>query len=142
MTGKEKELLAQTLYMSGKFTQKAIAEMTDIAERTVRRWIEQGKWEQVRQIQTVTKAELLKESYAQLARINKKVNDEMGGIPDKQLSDAKAQCLREIEAFDERSLQVYADCFEDFSSWLMRTQPKHAPMFSQLLMRFLDFKMQ
>lgn len=142
MTNKEKEILAQTLYMSGKFTQKAVAEMIGVTEKTIGKWVDKGNWEQMRQIQQVTKAELLKEAYAQLARINKRINDDMGGIPDKVMSDAKAQALREIEAFDERSLQTYADCFEDFSSWLMRTEPKQGPTFSQLMMRFLDFKMQ
>ncbi|MDR1155808.1 MAG: hypothetical protein LBL04_13970 [Bacteroidales bacterium] len=142
MTNREKKILAQTLFMAGNLTRKAIAAMIGVTEKTVGSWADEGNWEDIRKISRVTRGELLREAYAQLARINRKITAEMGGIPDKVMSDAKAQALREIEAFDERSLQTYADCFEDFSSWLMRVEPKHGPMFSQLLMRFLDFKMK
>ena len=142
MTTKEKKILAQTLYLSGNFTQKVIAQMVGVTEKTVGKWIEAGNWEQLRHLQKVSKAELLKEAYAQLGRINKKINDQMEGIPDKTMNDAKAQALREIEAFDERSLQTYADCFEDFSAWLMNAEPKQATKFSQLLAQFLDHKMK
>ena len=141
MTSKEKQILAQTLYLSGKHTQKAIAELTGVTEKTIGKWAVEGKWEEMRQLQTVTKAELLKEAYSQLSKINKKIKDEMGGIPDKVMSDAKAQALREIEAFDERSLQTYADCFEDFTGWLVRNEPSQSVTFSQLLLRFLDYKL-
>jgi uncharacterized protein YjcR len=81
MTNKEKEVLAQTLYMSGKFSQKAISEMTEVSERTIGKWVEKKNWEQMRHLQSVTRAELLKEAYAQLARINKKINEEMAASP-------------------------------------------------------------
>jgi transposase len=141
MSSEERKLLAQTLYLSARHTQKAIAEMLAVTEKTVGKWVAAGNWEQMRQLQTVTKAELLKEAYLQLAAINKKIKDELKSIPSKVLSDAKAQILREIEALDDRSLQIYADCFEDFTAWLMQTEPAHAPVFSQLLLRFLEYKL-
>ena len=49
MTGKEKQILAQTLYLSGKHTQKAIAELTGVTEKTIGKWAVEGKWEEMRQ---------------------------------------------------------------------------------------------
>ena len=142
MTVDEQKILAQTLYMTGKWTQKAIRGIVDVGEKTIGKWAKKGSWEHIRQTQQASKPKLLMNAYAQMMCITKKINEEMGGIPDKHLSDAKAQCLREIEAFDEHRLQVYVDCFEDFSSWLMHIEPKNGSVFSQLMMRFLDYKMQ
>jgi transposase-like protein len=139
MTNIEKRQLAQSLYIKGNLTKKAIAQAVGCTEKTLRTWIEKYKWDNLKEAHTVTRKQLLADAYAQLKAVNQKI-EERGGVPNKELSDAKSILRKEIEALSDNPLHVYVDCFDEVLEWVMRNDPKSAQQISELLLKFLEEK--
>lgn len=130
---------AKGLFVKSDMSQKEIAVLLGVSEKSVSEWRKKYDWDTSKQIQSITRKSLLEEAYKQLDAINKKIADK-GGIPDKALSDAKAQCLREIEQFSDTPTHIYIDVFEDFCAWLSRYAPKQLRGVSELSLRFIESK--
>ncbi len=75
LTRDAKKNLAKELYLTNKYQQKEIAGMVGVSENTVSRWVKDGKWELLRANLTTTKENVLANWYAQLANLNKIIND-------------------------------------------------------------------
>ena len=128
---------AKGLFVKSDMSQKEIAVLLGVSEKSVSEWRKKYDWDTAKQIQGITRKSLLEEAYKQLDAINKKIADK-GGIPDKALSDAKAQCLREIERFSDTPTHLYVSVFEDFCTWLSKNEPKQLVPVSQLGLRFIE----
>lgn len=128
---------AKGLFVKSDMSQKEIAVLLGVSEKSVSEWRKKYDWDTSKQIQSITRKSLLEEAYKQLDAINKKITDK-GGIPDKALSDAKAQCLREIEHFSDTPTHLYVSVFEDFCTWLSKNEPKQLVPVSQLGLRFIE----
>ncbi|TXI15745.1 MAG: hypothetical protein E6Q66_01115 [Pedobacter sp.] len=138
-TSKDKKLLAQELFIHGAHTRKSISEMVGVTEKTLRKWIEDGGWEKMKNLQGVTRSQLLQDSYAQLKAINEKIRS-IGGVPTKELYDAKSIIGKEIERLSDHSIAVYIECFSEFTSWLLRHHPKETKLLGGLMLEFLEAK--
>jgi putative ATPase subunit of terminase (gpP-like) len=141
MNREQKRETAKGLFVKSDMTQKEIAVLLGVSEKTVSEWRKKYDWDSARQIQSITRKSLLEDAYRQLDAINQKVTAN-GGIPDKALSDAKAECLREIEKFSDTPTHIYIDVFEDFCAWLSKYSPKELRRFSELSLRFVENKQQ
>lgn len=143
--GKEEMTLAQKrevgmgLYTKGNMSQKEIAALLSISDKTIGEWRKKFEWDDAKKIQQVTRKSLLENAYKQLAAINKKVDDN-GGIPSKIENDAKIQCLREIDLFSATPTRLYIDVFEDFMAWLSKNEPKQLQTISALALKFVEHK--
>lgn len=137
MSREQKRETAKGLFVKSDMTQKEIAVLLGVSEKAVSEWRKKYDWDTAKQIQSITRKSLLEEAYKQLDAINRKITDK-GGIPDKALSDAKAQCLREIERFSDTPTYLYVSVFEDFCSWLSKNEPKQLMSVSQLGLRFIE----
>ena len=71
---KEQQLqeLAKLIYLKENLTQKAIAERVGINEKTIKRWIDEGRWESLKTTLLTTKESELKSLYKQLSLVNVK----------------------------------------------------------------------
>lgn len=136
-TNKDKKIIAQELFISGAHTRKSISEIVGVTEKTLRNWIEAGDWENLKNLHGVTRSQLLQDSYAQLKAINEKIAS-IGGVPTKELYDAKSIVGKEIERLSEHSIAVYIECFSEFTSWLLRNQPRESRLFGNLMLEFLE----
>ena len=103
---------------------KDIAAQVGVTEKTLRNWIDKGDWDAMKDAETITRSKLLQDSYKQLAAINNKINVDFGGIPDKQLSDAKGVIRKEIEALSEMPLHKYIEVVTDLLDWVKTNQPE------------------
>jgi DNA-binding XRE family transcriptional regulator len=134
-----KKGLAQELYVLGNQSQKTIAEAVGISEKTLGKWIKEGEWEAQKNLQGITKKQLLADSYAQLAAVNVAIKAH-GNVPTKELYDAKSILGKEIDRLSDSPLAVYTDVFADFLDFLLRNHPKHTQLFAQLSMQFVELK--
>ncbi len=134
-----KKKLAQELYVLGNQTQKSIAAAVVVTEKTLGKWIDEGEWEGLKNLQSVTKKQLLADSYAQLAAVNLRIKDN-GNVPTKELYDAKSILGKEIDRLSDSPLAVYTDVFSEFIDFLLRNEPKHTTLFAQLSMQFIESK--
>jgi len=118
MTNKEKKQLAYSLFIKSSLNRKEIAKQVGCTEKTLRRWIETEGWQPIKEAQTLTRGKLLQDAYSQLKAINDKINNDLGGIPNKELSDAKAVIRKEIETLSGHPLHLYVEVFTEFIDWV------------------------
>lgn len=137
MKNADKKKLAQTLFVKSSLSRREIALQIDVTEKTLRSWIESGSWDEMKDSQTITRTKLLQDAYNQLSKINEKVED-MGGIPDKQLSDAKAVVRKEIELFSENPIHKYVEVFEEYITFLGKNYPAELTQFAERSVEFIN----
>ncbi len=138
MTNAEKQILAKSLFLKTTNTRKQIAMQVGCTEKTLRRWIEDGAWQSEKEALTITRSELLKESFRQLKAINDKITTEFSGVPNKELSDAKAVIRKEIEALSEMPLHQYISVATEFTEFLSNNNPKQLIQTVELLNEFIQ----
>lgn len=64
---------AKVLFVNDNLTQKEIAERLNVTEKTVGKWVKDGKWETLRTSMLTTKDNQLKSLYEQLERKNHEI---------------------------------------------------------------------
>lgn len=134
----DKKHLAQSLYVKSDNTRKQIAKTVGITEKTLRKWIDEGEWDKMKDAIQVTRPQLLQEAYSQLKAVNEKIRDDFGNVPTKDLSDAKGVLRREIELLSNQPIHKYIECFEDFIQYLSKNEPKELTKFAQLSQSFIN----
>lgn len=134
----EKKQLAQSLYVKSDFTRKQIAANAEVTEKTLRKWIDDGEWDKMKDALQVTRPQLLVEAYSQLKAVNEKIRDEFGNVPNKELSDAKGVLRKEIEILSNQPIHKYIEVFEDFIQFLSKTEPKELSKFATLSQSFIN----
>jgi predicted transcriptional regulator len=134
-----KKRLARELYVLGNQTQKSIADTIGVTEKTLGKWIKENSWDALKDLQSITKKQLLTDSYAQLAAVNLAIKAN-GNVPTKEQYDAKSILGKEIDRLSDSPLAVYTDVFSEFIDYLLRNEPKHVQIFAQLSMLFIESK--
>lgn len=138
MNLQEKKQLAQALYIAGNNTQKDIAEQVGCTPKTLKNWIDKYNWEDLKTAKSITRKELLTAALNQLKAINKEIEDEHKGIPNKQLSDAKGVIIKEIDALSDQPLYKYVESFEDYLVWLNENHPAEVKITAERTMQFIQ----
>lgn len=138
MTQAEKKELARNLYVKSDFNRKEIASQVGTTEKTLRKWIEEGEWDVMKDSLQITRPRLLQDAYAQLNAINRFIETELKGIPTKELSDAKGVIRKEIETFSDQPIHKYIEVFEEFIGYLSKTNPSKVVEFAQLTQEFIN----
>lgn len=139
MSREQKRDAAKGLFVKSNMTGKEISVLLGVTEKSVSEWRRKYNWDDDKRTQNITRQSLLADAYKQMDAINKSIADK-GGIPDKNLSDAKAQCIREIERFSDTPTHLYVSVFEDFCAWLSKHAPKQLITVSQLGLQFIESK--
>lgn len=129
--------IARTLFFKTDLSKKDICEQADCSLVSLNKWIKDGRWEELKDAETVTKRQLLSDAYKQLKAVNALI-DERGGVPDKELSDAKSILRKEIESFSDNPLHIYVECFENFIGHTARENPKHLKTLIALTETFIE----
>ena len=138
MKNLEKKELAGALYTKSQLNRKQIATQVGTTEKTLRKWIEEENWDAIKDSLQITRPQLLQESYQQLAAINKKIKEDFGGVPNKELSDAKGVIRKEIEAFSVQPLYKYIEVFEEFIDYLSKNEPALINQFAIASQNFIN----
>jgi hypothetical protein len=134
-----KRSLAQSLYIRGSLTRIEISRIAGVTEKTLRTWVDKYEWDKLKEAQTVTRQQLLLDAYSQLKAVNRAI-DEIGGVPNKTLADAKSGLRKEIEALSDSPVHVYIEVFNEITEWLIKLKPHKAAEISGLLLEFIDQK--
>jgi DNA-binding XRE family transcriptional regulator len=137
MKNEGKKALARELFIKSALTRKEIATNVGVTEKTLRSWIDAGNWETIKESIHVTRNQLLDEAYQQLAAINKKIREEYGNAPTKELSDVKSVIRKEIETFSSQPLHKYIEVFEEMIQYLQKNHPAQVSIFGNLSQEFI-----
>ena len=138
MNRDEQKQLAQALYIAGNNHQKDIAKQVGITPKTLRNWIDKHNWEDLKTAKSITRKELLTAALNQLKALNKEIEENHNGIPNKQLSDAKGVIIKEINALSDQPLYKYVESFEDYLVWLNENQPAEVKLTAERTMQFIQ----
>lgn len=105
--------LAEDLYIKGKKTNKEIAELVGVSEKTIGDWVEKFKWKDRRNAQLastnngITNLKALVDLYAQ--KLIDLENNEEGDIKERaRLTDALSKANKTLESFEKDNKIPYA----------------------------------
>lgn len=127
----DKKEKARAFFVRSSLNRKEIAETIGVTEKTLRNWIELDNWQAEKDSSSITRSQLLQESYAQLQAINDEIRDNHKGIPTKLLSDAKGVIRKEIETLSTHPIYKYVEVFEEFLLWTAKNNPKNLEAFTK-----------
>lgn len=121
LTLAQKKEWAKLLYLKEKITQKEIAEKVGVTEKTVSKWVNIEKWENLKASITITKEDTLRRLYMQINEINSAIEKKPEGeryATGKEANDlaklATAAKMLESEASISETMEV----FKRFINWL------------------------
>lgn len=129
MKNAQKKDLAETLFITGDFTQKQIALKVEVTEKTIGKWKEDGKWEQKRKSLLTSKKDQLAFLYDQLDGIKQAISDREEG---KRYANSKdtdsilkiTQAIKNLET--ETGLTETIEVFTKLLKWLSKNNLEQA----------------
>lgn len=139
---KDKErTLAQELYLTGKHTQKEIAEFVGVTEKTIGIWVEGGNWEKMRAARHSTPAQVV----GNLIEIHKARTEQIleavrNGSTDK-FGDEMLKMAQAIEKLQgATSLSTYIGVMQEFMGFVGNKDHKFRAQLADYQGAFLNHK--
>lgn len=107
----KKQQTALDLFLYTDKTQKEIAEILDVSEKTISKWAALENWDELKGASSVTAAKIVTKLYKKL--------DELADA-DKLDTDALIKTARTIEALTDNRVTIpqTINAFKEFTSWL------------------------
>ncbi len=139
---KDKErILAQELYLTGHHTQKEIAAMVGVTEKTIGVWAEGGHWEKMRAARHSTPSQVV----GNLIEIHKARTEQIleairGGSTDK-FGDEMLKMAQAIEKLQgSTSLSTYIQVLQEFMGFIGNKDHKFRAQLAEYQSAFLNQK--
>lgn len=82
----KKKELARQIYLRDNLSQKEIAEMVDVSQKTLCNWIKSEKWDAEKSAYTITREQQIQRIYGHISAINQAISDRE---PPQNVPDAK-----------------------------------------------------
>ena len=139
---KDKErTLAQELYLTGQHSQKEIADMVGVTEKTVGVWAEGGHWEKMRAARHSTPAQVVGNLIEiHKARTEQILEDVRTGSKDK-FGDEMLKMAQAIEKLQgATSLSTYIGVLQEFMGFVGTKDHKFRGQLADLQSQFLNHK--
>lgn len=95
----EKEY-AKILYVNQKLSQKEIAERCGVSEKTISKWIKDGKWEDMKRSMIIVKEEQLSDLYDKLATLNNYIKEFNGNMVSNKDVDTISKLTASIQKLE------------------------------------------
>ncbi len=127
----QKKENALDLFLNTDKTQKEIAAILDVSEKTISAWAEEGYWDTLKGASTITPAKIV-------AKLYKKLEDLTDA--DRLDTDALIKTARTIEALSDRrvTLSQTINVFKDFNSWLYSRDGEFAKIVNEKQMEYIN----
>lgn len=144
LTNKQKKEWAQLLFTKENLTQKEIAERVGISQVTMSKWVNEGKWEDLKVSITITREEQLKNLYRQLAQMNEAIAEREGQrYPTPAEADTINKLASAIEKMEsEVGLNDILSTFKAFLTWLRKFNIEEAQRLVPLFDDFVKTKLK
>jgi transcriptional regulator with XRE-family HTH domain len=145
LTNKQKKDWAQLLFTKENVTQKEVAQRVGVSTQTMSKWVNQGKWEELKVSVTITKEEQLKNLYRQLAEINKVISEREEGkrYATSGESDTISKLAVAIEKMEsDIGLADIISTFRTFLTWLRGFDIEQAQTLTPLCDSFIKSRIK
>lgn len=141
---KEKKEFAMQLFLSTDLTQKMIAQIVGVTEKTVGNWIskDDGAWKKLKVARTVTKQNVIANAYRQLMELDKTIAErDERNYPTSAEADIQAKIATKIDKLERQyNLSTYYTVFEEFTKYLMSVDTEAAKSLIDFMLEFLKMK--
>jgi transcription initiation factor TFIIIB Brf1 subunit/transcription initiation factor TFIIB len=126
----KKQQTALDLFLYTDKTQKEIAEILDVSEKTISKWAASENWDELKGASSVTAAKIVTKLYKKL--------DELADA-DKLDTDALIKTARTIEALTDNRVTIpqTINAFKEFTSWLFTKDSELAKMINDKQMDYI-----
>jgi len=131
---KDKEALAFELFMHTDKTQKEIAEIAQVAEPTIRKWKEKGKWDELKSAQTLTAGNIIRQLYLRLDDLTKEGT--------KLDADKIIKLANAVEKLSNKQATISQtiNVFKDFIGYCMERDPELGKKINELQKNYINNK--
>ena len=142
ITKKEERNYAQILYVNENLTAKEIAKRVGVTEKTMGRWIEDGKWKDLRKSMLVTKQNQIVRLYNQLEALNNDIASREKPIPNAKEADIMAKITTSIQRMEtEASIAETIEVAKSFINFVREYDLKLAKEITEHFDSFIQSKM-
>lgn len=87
LTLEDKKYIAKTLYTREQLDAKIVAKRVGISEKTMSKWVSDGKWKDLRNRLLISKDEQLNRLYKQLDKLITSIDESADGVADTKQAD-------------------------------------------------------
>lgn len=129
----DKKNLAFELFMNTDKSQKDIAEIVGVAEKTISKWKQQGKWEELKGAETVTAQKIVANLYQKAYELSE---------ADVLDADKIIKIANSIEKLSDKRVTVSntINVFKEFTGWLMKENTKLAKAINTEMKKYVNEK--
>ena len=141
----EKKSTAEYLFLTTNLSQKEIAQIAQVTEKTLSGWVNanNGAWKIAKSARTITKEKIISDWYLQLHHLNKTISDRPEGerFPTAAEADTMAKISSNIDKLEKKyNFGTYVTIVEEFVAWLMKVDQESAAKISLQTIDFLKTK--
>lgn len=135
LSGDEKKAIALDLFMDTDKTQKEIAEIVQVTEKTIGKWKTDGDWELLKNATSITARNIIDNLYKRAF--------ELSGNPNSKPDDI-IKIANSIEKLSNKKITVsqIINVFKDFTSWAFGQDPELAKAINLLQKKFINHKIE
>lgn len=140
LTNHQKKEWAKTLFIKDNLTQKEIAERVGSSQQTICKWVNEGKWEDLKTSVSLTRQEQLSNLYRMVAEVNKGIMSRKEGerIPSAKEADILIKLGAAIEKMEkETSISDVISVSIKVLEWLRPVDPAKAKELSGIFDAFI-----
>ena len=139
----EKREYARLLFLREKLSQKEVAAKVDVSEKTISKWANDDKWDELKASSIVTRAEELSRIYMQIAELNDRIEAKPMGeryaAKDEAIAlDKLTQAARRLET--ETSVAQIIDVSMGILEWLRTVDFEEANRMANVFDRYIKYQ--
>lgn len=143
ITKKEERNYAQILYVNENLTAKEIAARVGVTQKTMGRWIKDGKWDQLRKSMLVTKQKMITMMYDQLEALNNSIAERTPAIPDGKEADVISKITTSIQRLEtEASVAETIEVAKSFINYVREYNLELAKEITEHFDSYIQYKMK
>lgn len=136
LSSKQKKDLAYSKYMSDDVTQVELAEFVGVSKVTINKWINEGKWADMKQTLSITREEQLKNFSTQLTALNNDIKGRKEGanFPSSKEVDIQIKLAKAIELFKgDMNLADFISYTKKLIKFLRKNHPDKVKEYTLIL---------
>ena len=99
-TIEDKKAYAKILYTREQLNGKIVAQRVGVAEKTISKWVKEGKWRDLRNRLLVSKENQINLLYGQLECLNDAIQENDNGYPDTKQADIQVKVTAAIRSLE------------------------------------------
>ena len=133
MTLKDKKAVSQDLFLNTSKTQKEIALIVKVTEKTIGKWKDEGDWELLKQASTVTAKNIIHNLYQKAFELSEAKEID---------ADKLSKISTTIERLSNKKTTVsqIINVFKDFTTFAFGENPEVAKQINDLMRKYVDIK--